>query len=86
MEIKVNQTGQISAAEQKAPVKESDGSFKFTLLSNIEEHELGRCRAGEKPGRLRRLWEFTCPADRNPVSVLFFRGREKISGILDLTK
>ena len=42
MEIKVNQTGQISAAEQKAPVKESDGSFKFTLLSNIEEHELGQ--------------------------------------------
>ncbi len=42
MEIKINQTGQISAAEQKAPVKESDGSFKFTLLSNIEEHELGQ--------------------------------------------
>lgn len=42
MDIKVNQTGQVNAVEQKAPVKESDGSFKFTLISNIEEHELAQ--------------------------------------------
>ena len=42
MEIKVSQTGQINQVEQKAPVKESDGSFKFTLISNIEEAELGQ--------------------------------------------
>ena len=41
MEIRVNQMGQVNQVEQKAPVQESDGSFKFTLISNIEEQELG---------------------------------------------
>ncbi len=40
MEIKVNQAQQINQVEQKLPVPEADGSFKFTLISNIEEHEL----------------------------------------------
>lgn len=40
MDIKVNQTQAINQVEQKAPIPESDGSFKFTLISNIEEHEL----------------------------------------------
>ena len=42
MDIKVNQTTPVSPAEQKAPVREADGSFKFTLISNIEEKELGQ--------------------------------------------
>ena len=41
MEIRVNQLGQVNQVDQKAPVQESDGSFKFTLISNIEEQELG---------------------------------------------
>ncbi|MDF2586750.1 MAG: hypothetical protein K0S41_591 [Anaerocolumna sp.] len=40
MDIKVNQAQAINQIEQKAPVPEADGSFKFTLISNIEEHEL----------------------------------------------
>lgn len=42
MNIKVNQLGQVNPAGQKAPVHEADGSFKFTLISNIEERELGQ--------------------------------------------
>jgi len=30
----------MNQVEAKKPVKEADGSFKFTLISNIEEHEL----------------------------------------------
>lgn len=40
MEIKVNQTIPINNIAPKAPLPDSDGSFKFTLISNIEEHEL----------------------------------------------
>ncbi|MGB4657570.1 MAG: YaaR family protein [Mobilitalea sp.] len=40
MDIKVNQMQAINQIEQKAPVPESDGSFKFTLISNIEEQDL----------------------------------------------
>jgi uncharacterized protein YaaR (DUF327 family) len=40
MEIKVNQTQSINQVEQKPPVQEADGSFKFTLISNIEEQDL----------------------------------------------
>jgi uncharacterized protein YaaR (DUF327 family) len=40
MDIKVNQTQMLNQIEQKAPVPESDGTFKFTLISNIEEIEL----------------------------------------------
>jgi len=40
MDIKVNQTQPINQVEQKAPVPEADGSFKFTLISHIEEQEL----------------------------------------------
>jgi len=40
MDIKVNQLQTIHQMEAKKPVQEADGSFKFTLISNIEEHEL----------------------------------------------
>ena len=40
MEIKVNQAMPVTQTESVAPVKESDGAFKFTLVSHIEEHEL----------------------------------------------
>jgi uncharacterized protein YaaR (DUF327 family) len=40
MDIKVNQLQQLNQVEQKAPVADTDGSFKFTLISNIEENEL----------------------------------------------
>ncbi|NLP34794.1 MAG: YaaR family protein [Clostridiales bacterium] len=40
MDIKVNQLQMMNQVEAKKPVKEADGSFKFTLISNIEEHEL----------------------------------------------
>ncbi len=40
MEIKVNQMQPINQVEQKAPVPEADGSFKYTLISHIEEQDL----------------------------------------------
>ena len=40
MDIKVNQTIPVSQPEQAAPVQESDGGFKFKLVSHIEEQEL----------------------------------------------
>lgn len=40
MDIKVNQMAAINQVEQKAPVPEADGTFKFTLISNIEESGL----------------------------------------------
>lgn len=40
MDIKVNQMQSINQVEKKAPLPEADGSFKFTLVSHIEEHEL----------------------------------------------
>lgn len=40
MDIKVNQMQQINQMENRTPAPESDGSFKFTLISNIQEHEL----------------------------------------------
>ncbi len=40
MDIKVNQTMPVAQPEAAAPVRESDGAFKFTLVSHIEEQEL----------------------------------------------
>ncbi len=40
MDIKVNQTQQPSPVEQAVPSREADGSFKFTLISHIEESGL----------------------------------------------
>ena len=40
MDIKVNQTTPISQIEQTQAAKPTDGSFKFTLISTIEESEL----------------------------------------------
>ncbi|HWT76251.1 MAG TPA: YaaR family protein [Mobilitalea sp.] len=40
MEIKVSQMQSLNQVEQKAPVPEADASFKFTLISHIEEQEL----------------------------------------------
>lgn len=40
MDIKVNQPQPINNVVAKPPVPEADGSFKFTLISNIEEQGL----------------------------------------------
>lgn len=40
MDIKVNQVNQVTQPEAAAPVRESDGAFKFTLVSHVEEQEL----------------------------------------------
>lgn len=40
MEIKVNQAMPVTQTENTGPVKETDGAFKFTLVSHIEEQEL----------------------------------------------
>lgn len=40
MEIKVNQAAQSAPVDQAASATPSDGSFKFTLASHIEETEL----------------------------------------------
>lgn len=40
MDIKVNQMQPVNPIEPKAPLTEADGSFKFTLISNIEEQGL----------------------------------------------
>ena len=40
MDIKVNQTTPINQIEQTQAAKPADGSFKFTLISTIEETEL----------------------------------------------
>ncbi len=40
MDIKVNQVQQAMPVEQAGQVQESDGNFKFTLVSRIEEQDL----------------------------------------------
>jgi uncharacterized protein YaaR (DUF327 family) len=40
MDIKINQMQSVNRMEAKKPVPEADGSFKFMLVSNIEEKEL----------------------------------------------
>lgn len=40
MDIRVDQLQQVTQAEQKSPVQETDGSFKFTLISNLEDKGL----------------------------------------------
>ena len=40
MDIKVNQINQVTQPEAAAPVRETDGTFKFTLISHVEEQEL----------------------------------------------
>lgn len=40
MDIKVNQMQTVNQIVPKAPISEKDGSFKFTLISHIEEQEL----------------------------------------------
>lgn len=40
MDIKVNQLSRPMQVEQPAPQQQVDGSFKFTLVSHIEEQEL----------------------------------------------
>ena len=40
MDIKINQIQQSAPIEQPQQVQESDGSFKFTLVSRIEEKDL----------------------------------------------
>lgn len=40
MDIKVNMTQPLQSVEKAAPSQETDTSFKFTLISNIEEQDL----------------------------------------------
>ena len=40
MDIKVNQINKVTQPEAAASVRESDGTFKFTLVSHVEEREL----------------------------------------------
>lgn len=40
MDLKVSNLQQLNQVEPKATVSESDGSFKFTLISSIQEQEL----------------------------------------------
>lgn len=40
MDIKVNQAAPVAQPEAQAPVRVTDGPFKFTLVSHIEEQEL----------------------------------------------
>lgn len=40
MDIKVNQSQPIQPVERTAPSQETDASFKFTLISSIEEQDL----------------------------------------------
>lgn len=40
MELKVNNLQQIQQAEQKVTTADTDGSFRFALLSSLEEKEL----------------------------------------------
>lgn len=40
MDIKINQMQQLQQITNKPSVSEADGSFRFTLLSSIEENEL----------------------------------------------
>lgn len=40
MDIKVNQISKPVQVEQPAPQQQTDGTFKFTLVSHIEEQEL----------------------------------------------
>lgn len=42
MDIKVNDIKPVTQVETKAPVESGDNSFKFTLVSNIEEKDLQR--------------------------------------------
>lgn len=46
MDIKVNNIQQAVPVEQTAQVQETDGTFKFTLVSRIEEQELQNALAG----------------------------------------
>ena len=40
MDLRVNQPQAPSQVQPNAPVTPTDGSFKFTLISSIEESEL----------------------------------------------
>ncbi|MBE6015795.1 MAG: DUF327 family protein [Lachnospiraceae bacterium] len=40
MDIKINQTTPVAPTDSTSQVKQDDGEFKFTLISNIEEKDL----------------------------------------------
>ena len=46
MDVKVNQMQQTMPVEQTQTVQESDGNFKFTLVSRIEEQDLQNALTG----------------------------------------
>ena len=46
MDIKVNQIQQAPQIEQTTQAQETDGTFKFTLVSRIEEQDLQNALIG----------------------------------------
>ena len=46
MDIKVNDVSEVQRTEAKRKIQKSDGSFKFTLISNIEEQDLQESLSG----------------------------------------
>ena len=46
MDLKIHNLQQISQPERITQTPEADGSFRFTLLSNIEESELQAALSG----------------------------------------
>ena len=46
VDIKVNQVQQAPQIEQPTQAQETDGNFKFTLVSRIEEQDLQNALAG----------------------------------------
>ena len=53
----MNQAVPVTQPEAAAPVRESDGAFKFTLVSHIEEHQSCRpdCRDSWKRSPCRAI-------------------------------
>ena len=46
MDIKINQVQQTPQIEQPTQAQETDGTFKFTLVSRIEEQDLQNALLG----------------------------------------
>ena len=69
MDLKIHNLQQISQPERITQTPEADGSFRFTLLSNIEESELQAALSGMQilvtdctpTARPLRSWDFTKP-------------------------
>ena len=70
MDIRVNQTTPVNQIEQTQAAKPADGSFKFTLISTIEETELADLQA--HVDRVRAIFEKTA-YQTNGVLTYYYR-------------